>query len=243
MKDKTALVPLLKELNITLTELQLEQFLRYYEMLIEKNRVMNLTAITDYNEVLSKHFVDSLSLIKVFDINRNIKVLDLGTGAGFPGIPLKIAFPEINIVLLDSLNKRVSFLNEVIIQLGLKNIIAVHGRAEDFGRKEDYRESFDLCVSRAVAKLSTLSEYCMPYVKVNGYFISYKAGNVQSELDDSKKAIEIFGGKLEQVESFQLPGTDIERTLIKINKDRMTPKVYPRNVGKPSKEPILENLI
>lgn len=239
MNDKAAFAPFLKELGITLNELQIEQFLKYYEMLIEKNKVMNLTTITEYNEVISKHFVDSLSLVKVFDINRDIKILDMGTGAGFPGIPLKIAFPEVNVVLLDSLNKRVSFLDEVIIELGLKDVIALHGRAEDFGKKDGYRESFDLCVSRAVAKLSTLAEYCMPYVKVKGHFISYKAGNIQSELEDSKKAIGILGGNLEQVESFQLPGTDIERTLIKINKVRMTPKLYPRNAGKPSKEPII----
>ncbi len=239
MEKKTAFIPLLNDLNITLSDLQTEQFLKYYELLIERNKVMNLTAVTDYDEVLKKHFTDSLSLVKIYEIGQGLRTLDMGTGAGFPGIPLKIAFPEMDIVLLDSLNKRVNFLNDVIKELGLKNIIAVHGRAEDFGRMEGYRESFDLCVSRAVAKLSTLSEYCMSYVKIKGYFIPYKAGNIQSELEESKKAIRILGGSLEQVKSFQLPGTDMERTLIKIKKVGITPKAYPRNAGKPGKDPII----
>jgi 16S rRNA (guanine527-N7)-methyltransferase len=239
MNNISDLVPSLKELNITLTEQQLGQFIKYYELLIEKNKVMNLTAITEFNEVVNKHFIDSLSIVKVLDMDKAIKLLDMGTGAGFPGIPLKIAFPDLEVVLLDSLNKRVKFLNEVIDSLGLKNIAAIHGRAEDYGKKVGYRESFDVCVSRAVAKLSTLSEYCIPYIKVKGCFISYKAGNVQSELEESQKAIGILGGKVEQKESFWLPGTDIERTLIKIKKISITPKSYPRSEGKPSKEPII----
>lgn len=239
MDRKAAFSLLLNELNITLSDKQVDQFLKYYEMLIEKNEVMNLTAITEYEEVLKKHFIDSLSIIKVYNINQAIKVLDMGTGAGFPGIPLKIAFPSLEIVLLDSLNKRVNFLNDVIRELGLKNITAVHGRAEDFGKDRNYREKFDLCVSRAVAKLSTLSEYCIPYLKVQGYFISYKAGNIQAELEESKKAIDILGGCVDKVDNFQLPGTDMERTLILIKKLKATPKSYPRNAGKPSKEPII----
>lgn len=229
----------LNKLNFTLSDQQIEQFMKYYELLIERNKVMNLTAITDFEEVINKHFIDSLSLIKVYNTAENISVIDMGTGAGFPGIPLKIAFPSWNITLLDSLNKRVNFLNDVIHALGLQNINAIHGRAEDFGKDIKYREQFDLCVSRAVAKLSTLSEYCMPYVKANGYFIPYKSGNIDAELEESRKAIHVLGGKLEKVEKFNLPDTDMERTLILIRKVSNTPKVYPRSAGKPSKEPII----
>jgi len=238
MHDITAFTNLLDDISITLSDKQIEQFLTYYDMLIERNKVMNLTAITDYEEVVSKHFVDSLSLVKVYDTKIESRVIDMGTGAGFPGIPLKIAFPNLDITLFDSLNKRINFLNDVISTLGLENINAVHGRAEDFGRKSGYRESFDLCVSRAVAKLSTLAEYCMPYVKVNGYFIPYKAGNIQVELEKSKKAIRVLGGKIKETKNFQLPRTEIARTLIVIKKITETPKAYPRNAGKPEKEPI-----
>lgn len=227
----------LDDLGLELSNYQLEQFTIYYEMLIEKNKVMNLTAITDFKEVIRKHFIDSLSLIKVFQPVKE-KVLDLGTGAGFPGIPLKIAFPELDIVLLDSLNKRLLFLNEVINRLDLKNIKTLHGRAEDYGKDKNYRETFDLCVSRAVAKLSSLSEYCLPYVKTGGYFISYKSGNVNEELQMSKRAFEILGAELSKVSEFILPGTDIERSLIVLKKTSVTPKGYPRNAGKPSKEPL-----
>lgn len=239
MNNLLDFVPAFQALNITLTENQMGQFIKYYELLIEKNKVMNLTAITEFNEVVNKHFIDSLSIVKIIDMSKGIKVLDLGTGAGFPGIPLKIAFPDLEIILLDSLNKRVNFLNDVIDNLGLINITAIHGRAEEYGKKEGYREGFDICVSRAVAKLSTLAEYCIPYVKVKGSFISYKAGNVLNELEESKKAIGVFGGKVEQIKSFCLPGTDIERTLINIKKTSPTPKSYPRSGGKPTKEPII----
>lgn len=227
----------LHELGLELSNYQLEQFIIYYEMLIEKNKVMNLTAITEFKEVISKHFIDSLSLIKVFQPVKE-KVLDLGTGAGFPGIPLKIAFPDLEIVLLDSLNKRLIFLNEVINRLDLKNIKTLHGRAEDYGKDKNYRETFDLCVSRAVAKLSSLSEYCLPYVKKGGYFISYKSGNVNEELQMSDRAFNILGAELLKTSDFILPGTDIERSLIVIKKTASTPKGYPRNAGKPSKEPL-----
>lgn len=242
MRDINILNQGLEELNIELSDEQINQFLTYYELLIEYNKVMNLTSITEYDEVVVKHFLDSLSLIKSIDLSQELEVIDVGTGAGFPGIPLKIAFPHLKIVLLDSLNKRVKFLNEVIHKLKLQGIVAIHSRAEDLAKNSLYREKFDLCVSRAVANLSTLSEYCMPFVKVNGYFISYKAGNMNDEMLVSTKAINIFGGIIKQVDKFILPNTDIERTLVVIHKLNITPKLYPRNAGKPSKEPILTKL-
>ena len=208
------------------TDRQLQQFLDYYDILTEWNQVMNLTAITDYEEVVAKHFVDSISLIQVTDLNREMKVIDIGTGAGFPGIPLKILFPELKITLLDSLNKRIRFLNEVIGKLELTDVEAIHGRAEDFARQKEYREQFDLCVSRAVANLSTLSEYCLPYVKEGGYFISYKSGDIEEEVKASGKALGILGGELEDVVKFSLPGTDIGRAFVKIRKIKDTGKKY-----------------
>lgn len=228
----------LEKLNIHLNEKQVYQFMEYYEMLIETNKVMNLTAITDFDEVIDKHFVDSLALIQAIDLNKELKVIDVGTGAGFPGIPLKIAFPELDILLLDSLNKRIHFLDQVISELGLENIQTIHGRAEDFGKNPLYREKFDLCVSRAVANLSTLSEYCVPFVKVDGYFISYKSGKVQEELDASRHAVDILGGKVEKCLNYALADTDMERSLVVIHKLKPTKKAYPRKAGKPSKEPL-----
>lgn len=228
----------IKNIGINLSENQLNMFQKYYEMLVEKNKVMNLTAITDYQEVLTKHFLDSLTLVKVIDINKVEKVIDVGTGGGFPGIPLKIAFPHLKITLLDSLNKRVNWLNEVIAILDLNDIKAVHGRAEEFGQNFEYREQYDLCVSRAVANLSTLSEYCMPFVKKDGYFVSYKAATANEELKEAIKAIEILGGKVEELCSFNLEDSDMERCLIKIVKIKNTSKKYPRKAGLPSKEPI-----
>ena len=174
----------LQQLHIELSEKQMEQFLQYYEMLVEKNKVMNLTAITEFDEVVEKHFLDSVSLTKQMDLHQPLKVLDLGTGAGFPGIPLKIVFPELEITLMDSLNKRVLFLQDVISSLQLQDIEAVHGRAEEAARNKKYREGFDLCVSRAVANISTLSEYCLPFVKIGGSFISYKSSTIEDELED-----------------------------------------------------------
>lgn len=227
------------KLGISLTERQYEQFVEYYELLVEWNKVMNLTGITEFDEVVLKHFVDSLSLVYAIPVDKPYKLLDMGTGAGFPGIPLKIAFPEMEMVLLDSLNKRIKFLNEVINQLGLENITAIHGRAEEFARKEEYREQFDLCVSRAVANLATLSEYCLPYVKKNGYFIPYKSGAIEEEMEASKKAVGVLGGKIKEVKTFELPDSDISRSLVVIKKEKETQKKYPRSGGKPTKEPII----
>ena len=227
-----------QELSLTFSERQIKQFEDYYRILIEWNHVMNLTAITEYEEVVEKHFIDSLSIINAVDFSEIFNIIDIGTGAGFPGIPLKIAFPDINITLLDSLNKRVKFLNEVIEQLGLNNINAIHGRAEDYAKQKEYREQYDLCVSRAVANLSTLSEYCLPYVKINGLFIPYKSGDIDVELEKSEHAVSILGGVVSDVIRFQLPGTDIGRSFVKIKKIKSTGKKYPRKAGLPSKEPL-----
>ncbi|MCR5144369.1 MAG: 16S rRNA (guanine(527)-N(7))-methyltransferase RsmG [Lachnospiraceae bacterium] len=226
----------LKELNIELTDSQLDQFIKYYEMLIEKNKVMNLTAITDFDEVIEKHFLDSLSLIKVKDLHTRTNVLDLGTGAGFPGIPLKIAFPELHITLMDSLNKRILFLQDVIDELGLENIEAIHGRAEEAAKNKNHREKYDLCVSRAVANISTLCEYCLPFIKVGGEFISYKSGNIDEELESAKKGIKILGGKTKEVFKFDLNKQG--RSFVIIDKIDKTPKAYPRKAGTPSKNPL-----
>lgn len=228
----------LSDLGIELTEKQIDQFLTYYEMLVEKNKVMNLTAITEFDEVIEKHFLDSLSLIKVKDLHNRTNVLDLGTGAGFPGIPLKIAFPELNITLMDSLNKRILFLQDVINELGLTDIEAVHGRAEEAARNKKYREKYDLCVSRAVANISTLSEYCLPFVKVGGQFISYKSGNIDEELDLAKKGIKILGGTITDVHKFDLGENKQGRSFVIIDKNQPTPKTYPRKAGTPSKNPL-----
>lgn len=228
----------LNALGIVLNDTQKQQFDKFYELLVEWNKVMNLTGITEYEEVNEKHFVDSVSLVKAIDVSKIDTVIDIGTGAGFPGIPLKIAFPHLKVVLLDSLNKRINFLNAVIDELGLTDIKTIHGRAEDYAKQAEYREKFDLCVSRAVANLSTLSEYCIPYVKMGGMFIPYKSGEIDEEVSMAKKAIQILGGKLEEVIKFQLPNTEINRSFVLINKTQSTAKKYPRKAGSPSKEPL-----
>lgn len=227
----------LESLNITLSEKQMEQFLTFYELLVEWNGFMNLTAITEFEEVVKKHFLDSLALIKACDL-KDQTLIDVGTGAGFPGIPLKIAFPELKITLLDSLNKRINFLNTVIDTLGLETTETIHGRAEDFAKNKDYREKYDLCVSRAVSNLTTLSEYCLPFVKVNGSFISYKSEKLTEELKEADKAITILGGHVGNQIELTLPDSDIYRNLLIINKIKNTPGKYPRKAGLPSKEPL-----
>lgn len=229
-----------QQIGIELKDEQLKQFSTYYEMLVETNKVMNLTAITEINDVITKHFLDSIALVSVYPelLEGSKTVLDLGTGAGFPGIPLKIAFPQLQITLMDSLNKRVKFLQSVIDALELGDIVAVHGRAEEMARKAEYRESFDICVSRAVANMSTLSEYCLPFVKVGGNFIPYKATEIEDEVEVAGKAIKILGGRFIEIKKLQLPESDIERSFIMVEKIKVTPKTYPRKAGTASKEPI-----
>ena len=248
-KDKsTYIISRFKDLlGIVPTDEQVEKLLKFYDMTIEKNQVMNLTAITDFEEFVIKHFVDSVSIVKVLDLkSKKIKVIDIGTGAGFPGIPLKIMFPELDITLFDSLQKRLSFLDEVIEKLKLDKICTVHGRAEEFGRKLDYREKYDIVVSRAVAELTTLCELALPFCKVGGSFISYKGVKGNEELTVAKKAIITLGGKVSENINFVLqdgPGCDAEkeksvRNLIKIDKVKPTDHKYPRGGGKPFKAPL-----
>lgn len=244
----------LSSIGVELTDRQLNQFDKYYELLVEWNKVMNLTGITDYDEVLLKHYVDSIVLKLPIEGQKNsdegqksnndrvkadhIKLIDVGTGAGFPGLPLKIANPSIEVVLLDSLNKRINFLNEVIATLGLQNITTIHSRAEDGGRNKLYREKFDVSVSRAVANLSTLAEYNMPFVKIGGYFVAYKSGDIEEELKQASNAVNMLGGKVEKVDKFTLPNSDIDRSLVYIKKVKPTPMKYPRKSGLPGKEPL-----
>ena len=225
--------------GVTLTEKQIEQFEKYYELLIEWNKVMNLTGITEFDEVMQKHFVDSVAAAEYVEMEKINSLIDVGTGAGFPGIPLKIVYPHLQVTLLDSLNKRIKFLDEVVDNLGLTGIETVHGRAEDAAKKAEYREQFDLSVSRAVANLASLTEYCLPFVKVGGKFVSYKSVSVDEEIAQSKKAVYVLGGEIGKVEKFNLPESDMERSLVIIEKKRSTPKKYPRKAGMPTKEPLV----
>ena len=239
MERETAyIIDEMHKLGISLTEQQSEQLYEYYRLLVEWNSFMNLTGITEFSEVVQKHFVDSLSIVKVKNMNDVDNLIDVGTGAGFPGLPLKIVFPHLKVTLLDALNKRIDFLNAVIEKTGLTGIETIHGRAEDFAKPGLKREIYDLCVSRAVANLATLSEYCLPYVKIGGEFIPYKSGEVADELQDAKSAVFLLGGKVESCENFDLPGSDIHRSLVRIKKVGGCPKKYPRKAGMPSKVPL-----
>ena len=223
-------------LSVRFSVEQMEQFYKYMNLLIEWNEKMNLTAIIEPSEIILKHFIDSITILK--DIKDGSTVVDVGTGAGFPGIPLSIMNPTLKITLVDSLNKRLIFLQEVIKELNLKNVELIHARAEEFGRNKKYREKFDIATSRAVANLATLSEYLLPLVKINGQAISMKAGNASQEIEEAQKAIKTLGGHINRIDEFYLPQTDIARTIIIINKIKETPNQYPRKAGTPSKEPI-----
>ena len=224
------------ELNIELSELQLEQFYNYMNILIEWNKFMNLTGITEPEEVITKHFIDSLTVLDKID--KNASVIDVGTGAGFPGIPIKIAFPQTKIVLLDSLNKRIKFLNEVIEKLELKDIETIHGRAEEYGRNKSHRGKYDVAIARAVAPLNILLEYLMPFAKVNGKCLCMKGSSSEEEIKNSKNAVKLLGGELIETKDFYIPNTDIKRRIVQINKVKETNNKYPRKAGIPSKEPL-----
>ncbi len=224
------------KLGITLSEIQLKQFYNYMNLLIEWNKKINLTAIIEPDEIILKHFVDSLTISKY--ISDGTRVVDVGTGAGFPGIPLKIYRQDLEITLLDSLQKRINFLDEVIRELNLEKIETVHSRVEDFGKDKKYREKFDISTSRAVANLATLSEYLLPLVKIGGKVISMKGSLIEEELENSKNAIKILGGEIERVDEFDLPNSDISRNIILIDKIKETPNKYPRKAGEPSKKPL-----
>lgn len=229
---------MLAEKGITLSETQIQQFEDYYETLVEWNEKMNLTAITEKSDVYLKHFYDSISASFYFDFSKPLSVCDVGAGAGFPSIPLKIVFPHLHITIVDSLNKRITFLEHLANKLGLSNVRFVHDRAETFGVNAEFREKFDLVTARAVARMSVLSELCLPLAKVGGHFVAMKAANAVEELADGKKAIAILGGKLEEQFSFVLPIEESERSILVIKKEKSTPKKYPRKPGTPNKQPI-----
>ena len=238
MANIDALVNGIEKLNIELTEEQLFKFIRYKELLKEWNKKINITTITDDVEIDQKHFLDSLTPLRTNLFNGKKKLIDVGTGGGFPGVPLKIANAELEIDLLDSLNKRIIFLNEVIKELNLDNIRAIHGRAEELSIRSEYREKYDICISRAVASLNTLSAYCIPFVKVGGFFVSMKGPEFEQELSSSKYAIEILGGKIVCKKTIQIPESDIYHSLIIVEKIKQTSTKYPRGGGKPRKNPL-----
>ncbi|GLC30462.1 16S rRNA (guanine(527)-N(7))-methyltransferase RsmG [Clostridium omnivorum] len=215
-----------------------DKFIIYKDMIKEWNEKVNLTAITEDEEIIKKHFIDSIKSYRFEPLNNCRNLIDIGTGAGFPGIPLKIMRPDLEVVLLDSLNKRVNFLNEVINRLGLIGIKAIHGRAEDFARENNYRENFDVAISRAVANMSVLSELCIPFVKNGGYFVAMKGPSVDEEINEGKKAVEILGGSIENIIEVDIEDTDLKHNLVIVKKVKATPKVYPRKAGTAAKKPI-----
>jgi 16S rRNA (guanine527-N7)-methyltransferase len=235
---KEKLVEGAKQFEIDLTEKQVEQFIDYMNILNEWNQKMNLTGLEEPEEIVIKHFLDSISCVRGMDIQENQKIIDVGTGAGFPGVPLKIIYPNLQVTLLDSLKKRISFLEHVVSELGLEDVECIHGRAEDFGQDKNYREQYDYALARAVASLDVLSEYTLPFVKVGGSFVAQRGTNVKEEVIEGSNAIEILGGIIVDVIAIDLPYTDAERNLVIIDKVVATPNNYPRRAGKPKKSPL-----
>lgn len=238
MDIKQQLIEGAKVLNVELTDKQADQLMRYKELLVKWNEKMNLTAITEDMEVITKHFLDCLTVQSSIDLAQVKSLVDVGTGAGFPGLVLKIAFPNVHITLIDSLNKRLKFLQHVIDELGLTGIECVHGRAEDLGKNKAYREQFEVCASRAVANLAVLSEYTLPFVKKGGYLIALKGQKLDEELAEGEKAITILGGTIDKLVDVVVPYTDLNHRIAKIKKVKETPKKYPRKAGEPTKAPL-----
>ena len=238
MKQNDPLRDSFDKLKIQYNDEQIEQFRSYYELLTEWNKKINLTAITGYEDVVRKHFIDSILICSLLDLNKDIRIIDVGTGAGFPGIPIKILNPDCRIVLLDSLNKRVRFLETVVDELGLDNVECIHGRAEDVSREKNYRASFDLSVSRAVANLSTLCEYCIPFLKKGGMFVSYKSDKADDEINGSENAVRTLGSEITSVKEIALPETDIVRKFVMITNKKQVSNIYPRKAGIPAKDPL-----
>jgi len=228
-----------KELNLNYNDSMDEKFEKYKDLLKEWNNKINITSIENDEEIFIKHFLDSILLLDKDNWNSSKKIIDIGTGGGFPGLPLKIVNDNFKVTLLDSLRKRIDFLQEVVNNLNLSDVDLIHGRAEDFGRDNQYREQYDICVSRAVAPLNVLSEYCMPFVKVGGYFAAYKSENISEEIESSKSAVEKLGGEIAEIKEISLPHTDIVRKIVIIKKLKETSKIYPRKAGKPSKDPLI----
>lgn len=238
MNSMEILIEGAKALGLSLTDRQVHQFIAYKDLLLEWNEKMNLTAITDEKEIMMKHFLDALSCALVDKLKSHVKIIDVGTGAGFPGIPLKIYYPDLSLTLLDSLNKRIHFLREICSRLELAQVEFVHGRAEDFGANKQYREKYDIAVARAVAELNVLSEYCLPFVKVGGYFICQKGPSIDEEMERGKKAIEVLGGKVVERKDILLPFSDITHNIVVIEKVKATPTKFPRKAGMPTKKPL-----
>lgn len=237
MKDyNTLLFDETKKNGMELSDKQIAQFNLYYELLTAKNKVMNLTAITEYNDVVKKHFIDSMMISRVLDMKKINSLCDVGTGAGFPGIPLKIVYPHLHLTLVDSVGKRVNFLSEVVEKLDLEDVEAIHSRTEDLAHNSKYREKYDLVTARAVASMNVLSEYCIPYAKIGGYFAAYKSGNIEEEIENAKNAVKTLGGKIEKTDMFEL--YEMGRSIVLIKKASSTPKMYPRKAGTPSKNPL-----
>jgi 16S rRNA (guanine527-N7)-methyltransferase len=227
-----------KDLKLPYSEEIEEKFIVYRDLLKEWNKKINITSIEEDEDIYVKHFIDSLLILNEDNAAENKTIIDVGTGGGFPGLPLKIVNDNYRITLLDSLRKRIDFLDEVVKALNLKNVELIHGRAEDYGQNKKYRESYDICVSRAVAPLNVLSEYCIPFVKVGGYFAAYKSDNISQEISNSDNAIKKLGGKIKEIKEISIPGTDINRKIVIIEKIEKTNIRYPRKAGKPGKDPI-----